>query len=48
MNQTYIVKSGDTLWGISNQCGVSVTELARLNNVTGINDIIDRIQREDV
>ena len=34
MNQTYIVKSGDTLWGISNQFGVSVTELARLNNVT--------------
>lgn len=34
MNQTYIVKSGDTLWGISNQYGVSVTELARINNVT--------------
>lgn len=34
MNQTYVVKPGDTLWGISNQFGVSVTELARLNNVT--------------
>ena len=34
MNQTYVVKSGDTLWGISNQFGVSVTELARINNVT--------------
>ena len=34
MNQTYVVKRGDTLWGISNQFGVSVTELARLNNVT--------------
>ena len=34
MNQTYIVKRGDTLWGISNQFGVSVTELARINNVT--------------
>ena len=32
--QTYTVKAGDTLWGISNQYGVSVTELARLNNVT--------------
>ena len=31
---TYTVKSGDTLYGISNQYGVSVTELARLNNVT--------------
>ena len=29
----YIVKAGDTLWGISNQYGVSVTELAELNNV---------------
>ena len=33
MNQTYIVKRGDTLYGISNQFGVSVTELASLNNV---------------
>ena len=29
----YVVKPGDTLWGISNQYGVSVTELAELNNV---------------
>lgn len=34
MNQTYTVKAGDTLYGISNQFGVSVTELANLNNVT--------------
>ena len=34
MNQTYIVKLGDTLYGISNQFGVSVIELANLNNVT--------------
>ncbi|MBQ6135298.1 MAG: LysM peptidoglycan-binding domain-containing protein [Bacilli bacterium] len=31
--QTYIVKRGDTLYGISNQFGVSVTELASLNGV---------------
>ena len=30
----YTVKSGDTLYGISNQFGVSVMELANLNNVT--------------
>lgn len=35
MNQTYIVKEGDTLYGISNQFGVSVTELAELNNIQG-------------
>ena len=34
MSDTYIVKSGDTLYGISNQYGVSVVELADLNNVT--------------
>lgn len=34
MNETYVVKKGDTLWGISNQYGVSVTELAELNGVT--------------
>ena len=37
MNQTYTVKAGDTLYGISNQFGVSVTELADLNNVTASN-----------
>ena len=29
----YIVKAGDTLWGISNQYGVNVSDLAALNNV---------------
>ena len=37
MNQTYTVKAGDTLYGISNQFGVSVTELAELNNIKGSN-----------
>ncbi len=32
---TYTVKPGDTLYGISNQFGVSVTELAELNNIKG-------------
>jgi len=33
LNDVYIVKKGDTLYGISNQFGVSVTELADINNV---------------
>ena len=35
--QKYIVKKGDTLYGISNQFGVSVIELASLNNIKGDN-----------
>ena len=34
---TYTVKAGDTLYGISNQFGVSVTELAELNGIKGSN-----------
>ena len=34
MNQTYTVKRGDTLYGISNQYGVSVTDLANANNIS--------------
>ena len=30
--QTYTVQSGDTLYGISKQFGVSVDEIKRLNN----------------
>ena len=37
MQQTYTVKAGDTLYGISNQYGVSVTELAELNGIQGSN-----------
>lgn len=37
MTQTYTVKAGDTLYGISNQFGVSVTELAELNGIKGDN-----------
>ena len=31
--QTYIVKKGDTLYGISNQFGVAVQDILRINNV---------------
>lgn len=34
MNQTYTVKRGDTLYGISNQFGVSVEDIKRLNGLT--------------
>ena len=37
MYETYVVKRGDTLYGISNQYGVSVSELASLNNIRGSN-----------
>ena len=43
LNQTYTVKAGDTLYGISNQFGVSVTELAELNNIKGSNLQIGRV-----
>ncbi|MBR1413482.1 MAG: LysM peptidoglycan-binding domain-containing protein [Bacilli bacterium] len=43
INQTYTVKSGDTLYGISNQFGVSVTELAELNNIYGSNLQVGRV-----
>jgi LysM repeat protein len=37
MYETYTVKPGDTLYGISNQFGVTVTELAELNGIQGSN-----------
>ena len=33
MYQTYTVKRGDTLYGISNQFGVSAVDIANLNNL---------------
>lgn len=43
MNQTYTVKAGDTLYGISNQFGVSVTELAEINGIKGTNLLIGQV-----
>ena len=43
INQSYTVKAGDTLYGISNQFGVSVTELAELNNIKGSNLSIGQV-----
>ena len=43
MRETYTVKAGDTLYGISNQYGVSVTELAELNGIKGSNLQIGQI-----
>ena len=40
---TYTVKKGDTLYGISNQYGVSVSELAKINNIKGSNLKIGQI-----
>lgn len=34
MQETYTVKKGDTLYGISNQFGVSVSDLASINNLS--------------
>ena len=40
--QTYIVKSGDTLYGISKQFGVSIDELKKINNLTSNNLFINQ------
>lgn len=34
IESTYVVKKGDTLWSISNQYGITVDTLRRLNNLT--------------
>ena len=43
MIKIYTVKKGDTLYGISNQFGVSVSELAELNNIKGDNLSIGQV-----
>ncbi len=35
MSNVYIVKSGDTLWGISKKYRITVKELARINSLSG-------------
>lgn len=45
MYETYTVKPGDTLYGISNQYGVSVTELAELNGIQGSNLSVGTVLR---
>lgn len=39
----YVVKKGDTLYGISNQFGVSVTELVELNDIKGSNLTVGQV-----
>ncbi|WP_151829591.1 LysM peptidoglycan-binding domain-containing protein, partial [Acinetobacter ursingii] len=34
MSNVYIVKSGDTLWGISRKHRITVKELARINSLS--------------
>ena len=36
MNEVYVVKRGDTLYGISNQYGVSVTDIMKINNLKSV------------
>ena len=40
---TYTVKAGDTLYGISNQYGVSVNDLININNIMGTNIKVGQI-----
>ena len=43
MQETYIVKKGDTLYGISNQFGVSVSDIIKLNNLGSSNIQVNQI-----
>ena len=39
-NVTYIVKAGDTLSGIAKKYGTTVSEIAKLNNISNVNHIV--------
>ena len=41
---TYIVKAGDTLWGISQKYGVSLSKIEALNNKSSLIHVGDKIK----